>query len=197
MRTTNPDFPPAMTRRFRDYLLENVYLRATEVQRSEIIALWQGEGVVRDAGERERRSHEAVFLIRAPSGELAGLSTVGLARVEAGRTFYAYRMFLRKRDRIPNLMVAVVIATREFLRDFKHPELRPAGILHVNENPKLMRPGARRLFARFGYRFWGKTADGQDVWAAEFAEPNAGTPCGMAGSREQPAAEGDALGKGF
>ena len=197
MRTATVDLPLGASIRFRDYLLENVYLRATEVQRSEIIALWQGEGVVRDAGERERRSHEAVFLIRAPSGELAGLSTVGLARVEDGRTFYTYRMFLRKRDRIPYLMVAVVIATRDFLRNFKHPELQPAGILHVNENPKLMRPGAKRLFARFGYRFWGKTADGQDVWAADFAEPTTGRVCGMAESGEQPVAEGDVLERGF
>ena len=172
MRTTNPDFPPAMTRRFRDYLLENVYLRATEVQRSEIIALWQGEGVVRDAGERERRSHEAVFLIRAPSGELAGLSTVGLVRVEGGRKFYAYRMFLRKRDRVPYLMVTVTQATRDFLRNFAHPEFQPSGMLIVAGNPKLMRPGVQKLFARHGCRYWGKTPWGEDVWAVDFGERN-------------------------
>jgi len=168
MRTVAPDVSRAADVRFRDYLLENVYLRTTEAQRSEIIALWREEEALTDQAEAERRSHEAVFLVRTASAELAGLSTVGLVRVKDGRTFYAYRMFLRKRDRVPYRMVAVIIATRDFLRTFQHPELQPAGMLHVNENPKLMRPGARKLFERLGYRYWGRTPRDEEVWAVEF-----------------------------
>ena len=67
-------------------------------------------------------------------------------------------------------MVAMVKATRDFLRNFKHPVSQPAGILHVNENPKLMRPGVRKLFARNGYKYRGQTSLGEDVWVAEFDE---------------------------
>src|SRR5207248_3290355 len=95
---------------FKDYLLENVYLRTTELQRLEIITLWEEEGAISDPNEAERRSHEAVFLVRTAAGELAGLSTVGFARVKDGRTFYAYRMFLRKQDRAPYLMLKVVLS---------------------------------------------------------------------------------------
>src|SRR5207245_7892886 len=131
---------------------------------SEIVALWNGAGAVKDPEEAERRSREAVFLVRAKSGELAGLSTVGLSRVEDGRMFYEYRMFLRKRDRIPYLMVAVTAATRDFLRNFRHPDLQPAGMIHINENPRLMKPGARRVFVRLGYRYWRMPPRGADVW---------------------------------
>ncbi len=154
--------------RFRDYLLENVYLRTTQAQRFEIMALWLGEGALNDQAEAERRTHEAVFLVRNASGELAGLSTVGLVRIKDGRVFYAYRMFLRKRDRVPYLMVEVIKATREFLLTFPHPGLQPAGIIHINENPKLMRPGVRKTFERHGYRCWGTTPEAEEVWAIEF-----------------------------
>jgi peroxiredoxin len=155
--------------RFKDYLLQNVYLRTTQAQRSEIIRLWHEEGAISDPAEAKQRAEEAVFLVRTASGELAGLSTVGLVRARDGRTFYAYQMFLRKQDRVSYLMLAVVLATRDFLRTFRHPTTEPAGILHVNENAKLMRPGMRKLFERHGYSYWGVTAEGEDVWAVEFS----------------------------
>ncbi len=170
MRTANPDLPCARNLRFKDYLLENVYLRATEAQRAEVMALWHNERAGRNSREAKRRSHQVVFLVRAGSGELAGVCTVGLVRVEDGRMFYAYRMFLRKRDRVPYLMAAVTVATRDFLRNFEHPEVQPAGMLIVAGNPKLMRPGVQKLFARHGLRFWGKTPWDEDVWAQEFDE---------------------------
>jgi hypothetical protein len=173
MSAANPQLAPAPDLRFRDYLLQNVYCRTTSGQRSEVIAFWRDEEALNNTAEAERRSHEAVFLVRTSSGELAGLSTVGFMRLRDGRTFYAYRMFLRKQDRVPYLMLAVVLATRDFLKAFPHPDMQPTGILHVNENPKLRRPGMRRLFEREGYRFWGTTPQGEDVWAVEFDSPNA------------------------
>ena len=31
-----------------------------------------------------------------------------------------------------------------------------------------MRPGARKLFERLGYRYWGRTPLDEEVWAVEF-----------------------------
>jgi hypothetical protein len=73
-------------------------------------------------------------------------------------------------------MLAVPNATRDFLRDFRHPIAQPDGMLLVTENRKLMRPGMRKLFTRHGYHYWGRNAKGEDVWAVEFGEsanPNA------------------------
>lgn len=170
--TTSPEPASDVNLCFKDYLLENVYLRTTEGQRAEILALWRSEEAGLEEADSLRRSHEAVFLVRASSsGDLAGVSTVALVRVKGGRRFYSYSMFLRKRDRVPNLAVVVCNATRDFLRTFKHPVAQPVGMLNVNENPKLMRPGMRRLFARLGFRYWGQTALGEDVWITDFGEP--------------------------
>ena len=170
MITTSPELATGVNLHFRGYLLENVYLRTTEVQRAEILALWHNEQAGLKGTDAERSSHEAVLLVRAPSGELAGVSTVALVRLKNGQRFYSYSMFLRKRDRVPNLMITVCDATRDFLRTFKHPVSQPVGMLNVNENPRLMRPGARRVFVRHGYRYWGQTSLGEDVWVTEFGE---------------------------
>ena len=170
MITTSPQLATGLNLHFKEYLLENVYLRTTEAHRAEILALWHNEQAGLKGADAERSSHEAVFLVRAPSGKLAGVSTVALVRLKSGQRFYSYSMFLRKRDRVPNLMITVCDATRDFLRTFKHPVSQPVGMLNVNENPRLMRPGARRVFVRHGYRYWGQTSLGEDVWVTEFGE---------------------------
>ena len=157
---------------FRDYLLENVYLRTTQAQRAEILELWRVEQAGLQGADAERSSAEAVYLVRAPSGALVGVSTVALVRVKGGLRFYSYSMFVRKQDRVPFLMLAVCNATRDFLRTFKHPVMQPAGMLNVNENLKLMRPGVRRVFIRNGYKYWGQTTRGEDVWVTIFGEPD-------------------------
>ena len=155
----------------KDYALENVYLRTTEAQRSEILALWRNEGAGLEGADAVRSSREAVFLVRTSSGELAGVSTVALVRLKDGRRFYSMSLYLRKADQaVPYLGITVCDATRDFLRKFKHPVAQPAGVLNVNENPRLMKPGVRKLFARHGYRYWGQTANGEDVWVTEFDE---------------------------
>lgn len=168
MSAATPEVASESNLRFKDYLLENVYLRTTDAQRAEIIALWQIEGAGIEGADAERSSREAVFLVRHCSGELAGVSNVALVRLKDGRRFYSYSMFLRRRHRVPYLMITVCNATREFLRNFKHPVSQPAGMLNVNENPRLMGPGIRKFFARHGYRYWGQTSRGEDVWITEF-----------------------------
>jgi len=156
--------------RFGDYVLEDVYLCASEEQRRESMAFWLEHKAVSDPNERARRSHEVVVMVRNGEGELAGLSTVGLTRVGDGRIFYAYRMFMRPRDRVPYLMWKVTDGSRDLLRNFTHPQGHVAGLLIVTENPKLMRRGMKRDFQRHGYHYQGKTPQGLDVWAVEFGE---------------------------
>ena len=170
MSTASPELASGLNLHFKDYLMENVYLRTTEAQRSEMVELWRNEGSGLEGADAERTSHEAVFLVRNRSGELAGVSTVALIRLKDGRRFYSCSLFLRPRDRVPYLMINVCDATRDFLRTFKHPLAQPAGMLNINENPRLMRPGARRIFVRHGYTYWGQTSKGEDVWATEFGE---------------------------
>ena len=121
MSTPNSEVTSSLNRHFRDYMLENVYLRIREAERSEILALWRDEEEGIQGANAERASREAVFLVRNRSRELAGVSTVALVRLKGGQRFYSMTLFLRKRDRVPYLMVAVCDATRDFLRNFQHP----------------------------------------------------------------------------
>ncbi len=167
--------PRPSSLRFRHYRLESVYLDTTAGQRAAISGFWLRERAIADPREAERRAGEVVLVVRRDdSGELAGVSTVALRRLGDGRPVYAYRMFLREQDRVPYLMLTVVLATRDFLRGFRHPQAQPVGMLHVNENPKLMRSGVRRFFQRHGYRYLGQNRRGQDLWLAEFGDGPAG-----------------------
>lgn len=137
------------------------------------MAFWLAQRALASRAEAERRSHELVFLVRRGDGLLAGVSTVALQTGADGRAYYAYRMFLRREDRVPYLMRAVTNASRDLLRDFAVPEPKPAGMLIVTENPKLMRDGIHRYFLRHGYQHCGKTARGLDQWLAPFDQQTA------------------------
>ncbi len=164
-----PRTPMILT--FHDYRLEAVYLAVGATQREEIIHFWREQRAVLNPTEAERRSRQVVFMVRNGAGELAGLSSVGLKRLpEEDRPYYAYRMFLRQQDRAPYLMRVVTNATRDFLRDFDHPQIQAAGMLIVTENRKLMRTGIRRYLERHGYRYRGRNRKGLDVWVAEFGQ---------------------------
>ncbi len=149
---------------FGKYTLETVYLGTIEAQRQEIMHLWQTQGVLPDAAERLRRSHEAVVLVRNQNGALAGLSTVGLLAAANGRLFYSYRMFIRSADRVPYLMIAVTRCTCNFLRTFCHPSGHVDALVVISENPKLMLPGSRRALRSIGFTWSGSTSSGLDCW---------------------------------
>ncbi|MDP2430661.1 MAG: hypothetical protein Q8O33_01375 [Pseudomonadota bacterium] len=161
-----------MSPRFGDYRLEFIYRAGSSEQHAEAVAFWLAQGALADRQEAERRAHELVFLVLRVDGVLAGVSTVALQTGTDGRTYYAYRMFLRKEDRVPYLMWAVTDATRDHLRDYDAPPPKPLGMLIVTENRKLMRPGMRRSFQRHNYHYRGKTARGLDVWLAPFDQPS-------------------------
>ncbi len=159
-------YPPCVY--FRGYRLEPVFRAGSPEQRAEAVAFWLAQGAIAHRQEAERRAFELVYLVRRGDGALAGMSTAGVQTGADGRTYYAYRMFLRPEDRVPYLMRAVTNASRDLLRDADTPEPKPTGMLIVAENPKLMRAGIRRWARRQGYRYCGKTPRGLDLWLAPF-----------------------------
>ncbi len=161
----------AVLLRSQDYLLENVFERMTGERCREVIAFWREEQAVTNPAEAARRAPETVLLVRAVSGQLAGISTAGKARLHDGRLFYTFRMFLRRSARVPYLMVAVIETTAAILDQNRLERFPAAGMLVITENPKLMRPGIRKLFLRHGYRDYGKTERGLDAWVREFQYP--------------------------
>lgn len=159
-----------MQLRCGDYRLEYVYRRTRPEQRAEAVAFWLAHGALADQRVAQGRAFELVYLVRRGDGLLAGMSTAALQRAADGRHYYVYRMFLGAPDRVPYLMGIVTHASRERLREFAAVAPKPAGMLIVTENLKLMRPGIQRYAQRHGYVLRGRTRRGLDVWLAPFEE---------------------------
>jgi Predicted metal-binding protein related to the C-terminal domain of SecA len=171
---------------YHGYKLYNVYQKTTPDLRREIVAFWQRNKAIPDLREAERRAHEVVYLIRNPAEVIVGVSSVYTARAgNPPASYYFYRMFIQPGDRIYGMMRLVTIRTRDFLRD-EVPKPEPRGLVIITENPKLMRKGMQRVFARFGFEFVSKTQRGLDVWVYRFEQ----SPAPLARNDPCPCASG-------
>lgn len=153
---------------FHGYPLIPVYRTVTAEQRGEAIRFWFEQGAINESCVAERRSHEPVYLARAPDGRLAGLTSVSLGRRNAdGRTVYDLRIFIAPAHRIPFLVRELTDRTRALLKadSQRHPA---SGMRLVADNPKLMRPGMRRYLERHGFLYRGSDRHGVDRWFAPF-----------------------------
>lgn len=111
-----------------------------------------------------------VFIARNPGGALVAVCTVYLGELTPGEPYYFYRMFIQPGDRIPGMMSFITGAARNYLRGHAaalDSENRPRGLVIVAENPKLMRPGMRRIFEDIGYQYAG-SRNGQGTWKFDF-----------------------------
>ncbi len=153
---------------YRGYRLVPVYRGVTTEQRGEAIRFWFEQGAINESCVAERRSHELVYLARAPNGHLAGVTSVSLGRRNPdGRTVYDLRVFIAPAHRIPYLVRELTNRTRALLKEDsqKHPA---SGMRLVADNPKLMRPGMRRYLERHGFLFRGTDRHGVERWFAPF-----------------------------
>lgn len=153
---------------FHGYTLTPVYRIVTFEQRNEAIRFWFEQGAINESCVAERRSHELVYLARAPDGRLAGLSSVSLGRRNPdGRTVYDLRLFIAPGHRIPYLVREMTNRTRDLLK--ADSQAHPASGMRLSaDNPKLMRPGIRRYLERQGFVFRGPDRHGVDRWFAPF-----------------------------
>jgi hypothetical protein len=162
------DAPPEGGGEYRGYRLVPVYRGVTAEQRGEAIRFWFEQGAINESCVAERRSHELVYLARAPNGHLAGVTSVSLGRRNPdGRTVYDLRVFIAPAHRIPCLARELVDRTQSLLKadSRSHPA---SGMRLVADNPKLMRPGMRRYLERHGFVYRGTDRHGIDRWFAPF-----------------------------
>lgn len=153
---------------YHGYTIDNVYQAVSDGLRAEIVDMWLNNKIIPSRGMALRRVDQVFLSIRNPAGQLAGVATVYVDDFQQrGDSYYFFRMFIQPHDRIPGLMRFSAVLTRDLLRA-RHKPGGPQGIVHVNENQKLMRPGMRRMFERNGYEYMGRTPKGNDVWRALF-----------------------------
>jgi hypothetical protein len=152
---------------YHGYTLTPVYQSINDRLTEQIIHFWQRNNAIPDPAERRRRVADVVYTIHTASGELVGVSTVYVSKLQGDGPSYFYRMFIQAEHRQPGMMRHITNATRDLLQGLRIPN-KPGGMIIITENQKLMRPGLRRMLQRHGYRYLGQTPQQLDVWKAVF-----------------------------
>lgn len=150
--------------KYYDYTLTPVYRQVDDAIADEIIRFWERNNAIPDPAERKRRVTDVVYTIRTNDGKLVGISSVYIGKV-GEETGYFYRMFIEPSHRRPGMMRHITNSTRDYLKQLSIPN-KPGNMVIVTENPKLMRPGLRRMLRSNGYVYLGKTPQQLDVWKA-------------------------------
>lgn len=150
------------------YRMENVFEAIDPSRQQACVELWLLVGAITSPRAAWDRSRQVCYLMwHKDTGELAGLNTLYLDG-PTGDTpaCFVNRMFIRPDHRRSRLMIVATAATICYAK--AELEGRARGVLNINENPKLARPGMRRIFGRLGYQPR-EPREGKDAWFFEFS----------------------------
>jgi len=167
---------------FGDYLLTNVFENVTPEVADACIHLWRRNRVIPTNDAARTRTKEVCYCITDQnSGKVIGVNT--LYRAQLGpdsREFWLNRMFIDPAHRDTRLMIVGTAMMLCFAKTELEQRGLP-GVVNINENRKLSRPGMQRIFSRLGYRPIG-WQNGNEVILFRFAdvtfteaEPRSGT----------------------
>lgn len=151
------------------YTLTNVFESISEQQREACVDIWLRNKVMPNREAAWQRSAQVCYFItETASRELVGVNTLYKGKVvENGPTRFLNRMFIDPQHRNSRLMITGTAMMLCFAKT-QLADRGISGVVNVNENAKLSRPGMRDIFQRLGYQSRG-FHNGQEVWFFEFA----------------------------
>ena len=157
---------------YADYHLQNVFESITEEQRQACVNMWLRNKVIPTAQAAYERSKQVCYFItEASSGELIGVNTLYVDQFQTNSPpLFFNRIFIKPKHRTSRIMITGTAMMLCFAK-MKLEDRGISGVVNVNENPKLSRPGMHRIFSRLGYRRQGYQ-NGQEVLYFEFAKIN-------------------------
>ena len=139
---------------YDEYRLINVFGKITAEQQRACIEMWSRAGVLSSPREAQQRALQVCYLIQHRDSEkVIGVSTLYLdAALGDDELFYANRMFIDAEHRSSRLMITgtamMICYAKQMLANNG-----VRGVININENTKLSRPGMQRIFKRLGYRY--------------------------------------------
>ncbi|MBX2850090.1 MAG: cytochrome P450 [Acidiferrobacterales bacterium] len=141
---------------YRNYQLENVFEKITEKQRQECVQMWMQHSALPSEQLARQRTDEVCYLIRdIKSGIVVGVNTLYRGNLNNSVEEYFFnRMYIQPEHRSSRLMITGTAAMLCFAKHYLC-ESGALGIININENSKLSRPGMQRIFNRLGYRHFG------------------------------------------
>lgn len=154
---------------YGNYRLLNVFDKITPDQRKQCVKLWLRNGVLpsRQAA-LERSDQVCYFITQIDTGELIAVNTLYDDLMPGTQLpVFMNRMFIDPAHRHSRLMIIGTGMMLIFAKT-KLENSKQLGVANINENVKLSRRGANRIFRRFGYRQLGYVA-GQELLFFEFS----------------------------
>ncbi len=153
---------------FGAYTLKNVYQKITERQQYACVEMWLRNRVIpNEQAALERSKQVCYFITETASNKLIGVNTLYLGQVnQDGPQVYLNRMFIDPKFRDSRLMITGTAMMLAYAKTHLSDK-GISGVVNINENRKLSRPGMNRIFDRLGYRKQGMK-DGQVVLFYEF-----------------------------
>jgi len=153
---------------FGAYTLKNVYQNITEQQQQACVEMWLRNRVIpNEQAALERSKQVCYFITETASEKLIGVNTLYAGQVmQGGPQIYLNRMFIDPKYRDSRLMITGTAMMLCFAKTHLADEGYP-GVVNINENKKLSRPGMNRIFERLGYTKKGMQ-NGQVVLFYEF-----------------------------
>jgi len=146
-----------MSFEYERYTLQNVFTRITDSQREACVQLWLRNGVLPSQEAAWARTEQICYFITDTSSkELVGVNTLYQDRLQpSGPMFWMNRMFIDPQHRSGRLMITGTALMLCYARRSLSNQ-GPRGVVNINENRKLSRPGMARIFQRLGYQQIGR-----------------------------------------
>ena len=152
---------------YGQYTLTNVFSRITKQQRQACVDLWTRNGVLSQEQAWVRSAEVCYFITLTSSKKLIGVNTLYVGRVlSGGPQLYLNRMFIDPIYRNSRLMITGTAMMLCFAKTELEKNGMP-GVVNINENRKLSRPGMGKIFSRLGYRKEGYQ-EGKEILYFEF-----------------------------
>ncbi|MBL4744298.1 MAG: hypothetical protein JKX87_06660 [Cycloclasticus sp.] len=150
------------------YQLADVYGNITPELTEKIVNLWQRNSILPTGLDPVHRVNEVAVVILDDTQKVVGVSSAYIDyRPRLQEHAFMYRMFIQPSDRTPTMMLAVLKQTYALLNSLTLAN-KPASLMIVTENNKLMRSGMRRQFSRMGFILLGQNPQRQDIWRQPF-----------------------------
>jgi hypothetical protein len=135
-----------------------------------IRTFWRSEGALDDGSAIDKRLAQVVMYARAPSGEVAGVSTaIALLQPRFGQPMYYYRAFVGKNWRTTALVRELMNRSNELLEAYARERGFPCiGVLLELENAGFYRALRKPVWWNPRFYYVGKSERGLEVRAYYF-----------------------------
>jgi len=150
--------------------LEYVYGNLSQERKEEIFKMWEDHTPLKKEAQI-KRVEQIVYIIKKDD-HVVGVSTAYLRKPpRREEKYYFFRTFIQPdiRGVIGAGFPDILRATNQRMQEFNDIEPLAGGMVVITENPKLKRPGSRKLFRDGGWKYQGQTEKKQDIWFYSYA----------------------------